>query len=89
MDAKLCTLHATVGNAEECPRGWCAFWEAGGAVVPGGCELERLGFDLSNVDLAHYLLDLRHALEQARDEEAAARARKELTLLAPPDLSGA
>ena len=40
-------------------------------------------------ELAHYLLDLRRALERARDAGAAERARRELTLLAPPDLSGA
>jgi hypothetical protein len=89
MDEKSCALHAAIGNEAECPRAWCAFWERGGAVVEGGCEIERLGLDLSNVDLAHYLLDLRHTLEQARDEEAALQARRELTLLAPPDLSGA
>jgi hypothetical protein len=89
MDERRCALHAAIGNDAECSHAWCAFWEKGGAVVEGGCEIERLGLDLSNVDLAHYLLDLRHTLEQARDEEAGERARRELTLLAPPDLSGA
>ena len=89
MEEKLCALHGAIGNDVACPHAWCAFWEKGGAVIEGGCEIERLGLDLSNVDLAHYLLDLRHTLEQARDEEAGQRARRELTLLAPPDLSGA
>jgi hypothetical protein len=89
MDEKSCGLHAAIGNDAECPRAWCAFWENGGAVVEGSCVIERFGLDLSNVDLAHYLLDLRNTLEQARDEEAGQRARQELTRLAPPDLSGA
>jgi hypothetical protein len=89
MDEKGCALHAAIGNDAECPRAWCAFWEKGGAVVEGGCVIERFGLDLSNVDLAHYLLDLRNTLDQARDEEAGEQARRELTLLAPPDLSGA
>jgi hypothetical protein len=89
MEPERCALHAAVGNDAECPRGWCAFWETGGAVVPSGCQIERLDIDLGNVDLAHYLLDLRRALEGARDQEEAARARGELTLLVPPDLSGA
>jgi hypothetical protein len=89
MDEKMCALHNAIGNDAECPRAWCPFWEHGGAVASAGCEIERLGFDLTNVDLAHYLLDLRRALESARDEEQAARARRELTLLAPPELSGA
>ena len=89
MEEKACALHAAVGNDAECSRAWCAFWEKGGAVVEGGCEIERLGLDLSNVDLAHYLLDLRHTLEQARDEEEADHARRELTLVAQPDLCGA
>jgi hypothetical protein len=78
-----CTLHAAVGNGEECPEGWCAYW------IDGGCEIERLQLDLDNHALSHYLLDLRRALELARDEEASVRAQRELTLLAPPDLSGA
>ena len=89
MDEKACALHAAIGNDAECPRAWCAFWEKGGAVVEGGCEIERIGFDLSNTSLAYYLLDLRQAIEEARDEAAAAQARRQITLLVPPDLSGA
>jgi hypothetical protein len=82
-----CALIAAIGNDAECPRAWCAFWEKG-AVVEGGCQIERLGLDLSNRPLAYHLLELRRALEASRDEEAAARARRELSLLVPPDLSG-
>lgn len=84
----LCTLKAAVGNPEECTRGWCAFWEHGGAVVEPGCALERLAPDLTNVDLGYYLLELRQALERARDGEASALARRDLAQVVPPDLSG-
>jgi hypothetical protein len=84
-----CSLSAVIGNVEECPRGWCAFWEHGGAVVESGCAIERMGIDLTNVDLAYYLLDLRRALDGARSEEAAEAARHDLAQLAPPELSGA
>jgi hypothetical protein len=86
---KQCALIEAIGNDAECPRAWCPFWEAGGAVVEAGCKIERLGIDLANRSLAYYLLDLRHALEGARDAEAAEQARRELALLAPPELSGA
>jgi hypothetical protein len=86
---KLCSLSVVVGNDAECPHAWCAFWEKGGAVVGPGCAIERLGIDISNPEVARYLLDLRHQLENARDAEAAEAARRQLTTLAPPDISGA
>jgi hypothetical protein len=86
---KLCALSATLGTAEECPRAWCPFWEAGGAVAEPGCAVERLGIDVTNRELARHLLNLRHALETARDEGEAEIARRELDALVPPDLSGA
>jgi hypothetical protein len=82
---KLCTLRAAIGNDEECPRGWCAFWERD-AVAPG-CVIEHLGLDLSNVQLAYYLNDLRRALDSAAGEHAAAHSRRELARLLPPDLA--
>jgi hypothetical protein len=85
---KLCRLRAAIGNDEECPRGWCAFWEHGGGVVEAGCAIERMGVDLENVDLAYYLNDLRRALDQAASEEAAQNARRDLSQLVPPDISG-
>jgi hypothetical protein len=85
---KLCKLRAAIGNDEECPRGWCAYWEHGGAMAESGCALERMGVDFTNRDLVYYLNDLRRALEGARDEEAARTARRDLAQLAPPDISG-
>jgi len=81
---KQCALIGAIGSTAECPHAWCAFWEKG-----DGCQIERLGIDLTNRPLAFYLLDLRRALEGTRDAEAAEQARRELALLAPPELSGA
>ena len=81
-----CSLSAAVGTIEECPHGWCAFWERGGAVVEPGCAIERMGVDLTNPDLAYYLLDLRRALEAVRDEEQAAAAQRAFGQVRPPGL---
>ena len=83
---KLCDLTVAIGNVEECPRGWCAFWERGDGVAEGRCAIEQMRIDLANVDLAYYLLDLRRALDGARSEEAAKQAREELGQLRPPGL---
>lgn len=55
---------AAEGRIEPCPRAACAFWEPGGAVVEGGCVIDRLALDVRRPDLAVYLLDLREALDQ-------------------------
>ena len=89
METHFCSLSLAVCNDEECPRGWCAFWEAGGAVVEPGCAIERLGVELRDPRLARYLLDLRRELESVRDAEAARAALDRLTGLVPADLSGA
>ncbi|HEY7604773.1 MAG TPA: hypothetical protein VH760_10980 [Gaiellaceae bacterium] len=89
METTFCSLSVAVGNDEECPRGWCAFWEAGGAVVGPGCAIQRLGVDLHDPELARYLLDLRRELESVRDAEAARAALERLSELAPADVSGA
>jgi hypothetical protein len=47
-----------------------------------------MGLDLANLDLAYYLNDLRRVLDDARSEEAARTARRDLSQLAPPDISG-
>jgi hypothetical protein len=81
-----CHLSAAIGNVEQCPRGWCAFWESGGAVVEPGCAIARMGVDLRNVDLAYYLLDLRRALEQVRSAEDAQAAGRTFGQVRPPGL---
>jgi hypothetical protein len=87
--AKLCTLSVVAGDDERCPRGWCAFWERGGAVVEPGCAIERLGIPLDEPHLARYLLDVRRELESLRDAESAKAAAEHLAALAPPDLAEA
>jgi hypothetical protein len=86
---RFCSLSVAAGEDAECPRGWCAFWETGGAVVEPGCAIERMGVDLREPQLARYLLDLRRELESARDVEAARGALDRLAELVPPDLAGA
>ena len=80
IEPKSCKLRlAAEGRDELCPRERCAFWEPGGAVVDGGCLIERLGVDLGTRDLAKYLLETRGRLEQARDMAAAEAAHREFS----------
>jgi hypothetical protein len=68
IDSRTCTLRLIVeAKTEPCPGELCAFWEPGGAVVAGGCVIDRLGVDVCRRDLASYLLDTRERLEWARD----------------------
>lgn len=68
VDQKNCTLRLVAqGQVEPCPHELCAFWEPGGAVVEGGCLIDRLGVDLRRADLAAYLLETRERLERVRD----------------------
>jgi hypothetical protein len=89
METRLCSLSVAAGNDAECPRGWCAFWEPGGAVVEPGCAIERMGIDMRDPQLARYLLELRRELESARDAEAARAALERAAELVPADLAGA
>jgi hypothetical protein len=57
-------------GTERCPREACAFWEPGGAVVEGGCSIERLALDVRRPDVASYLLDLRERLELLHHRDA-------------------
>jgi hypothetical protein len=67
---RTCILRVAAEQPEEpCPGEACGFWEPGGAVVDGGCSIERLGLDVRRNDIAAYLLELRERLEQARDLE--------------------
>lgn len=72
-----CTLRLATGVVEFCPQQRCAFWEEGGAVVEGGCVIERLGLDVRRPDVAGYLLAARERLEQARDRSEAEAAHRE------------
>jgi hypothetical protein len=66
-ESHVCSLSfAARGLAEPCLRERCAFWEPGGAVLDGGCVIERLGIDLGRPHLARYLLELREQLHESR-----------------------
>jgi hypothetical protein len=78
LEHKICSLRlAAEARVEPCPGERCAFWEPGGAVIEGGCLLERLSVDLTQRDLAEYLLDVRQRLEQRRGGEEAEEAHRE------------
>ena len=67
IESQDCELRlAAQGIAERCPRERCGFWEPGGAVIEGGCLIERLGVDLRRNDLAGYLLETRERVESFR-----------------------
>jgi len=59
IEPKRCTLRLATGVVEFCPQQRCAFWEEGGAVVEGGCVIERLGLDVRRADVAGYLGEVR------------------------------
>ena len=76
---ELCRLELIAGHEERCPGASCPFWEPGGAVVEGGCVLERVGFELDRrPEVAALLLDDRHRIEDAHDETDAEAARMQL-----------
>jgi hypothetical protein len=82
-----CTLHLAQGVVEPCTGERCAFWEPGGAVVPGSCLIERLGVDVQlRSDLAAYLLETRERLERARDLSEAEAAHLEFSRRLGPQL---
>jgi hypothetical protein len=78
IEPKRCTLRLATGVVEFCPQQRCAFWEEGGAVVEGGCVIERLGLDVRRSDVAGYLVEVRERLDQARDRSEAEAAHREV-----------
>ena len=60
--SRICALEQTMGRIVPCPESACAFWEPGGAVLPGRCAFDRL--DLSGrPEVAAELLRIRVLLE--------------------------
>ena len=88
IETKLCTLYHAHGRHEPCTRERCAFWEDGGAVLPGNCLVERLGIDVRNPGLAEYLLEVRERVERARDRSEAEAARRNLSRRLGRDTEG-
>jgi hypothetical protein len=77
IEPKHCTLRLATGVMELCPEQRCVFWEEGGAVVQGGCVIERLGPDVRRPDVAGYLVEARARLEQAPDLSETEAAHRE------------
>ena len=86
IEPKRCTLRLATGALELCPQERCAFWETGGAVVEGGCVIDRLGLDVRRPEVARYLLDARERLEQARDLSESEAVHREFAHRAGLDL---
>ena len=83
-DVPLCTVQYAAGRVEVCPGPRCPFWEEGGAVIPAGCLLQRLGLDLEHrPELVHALLQLRRKLDQALSREDEDEARSLFFRLVP------
>ena len=80
IEDKTCTLRRSAhGVSEPCSHERCGFWEPGGAVLEGGCFVERLGIDLRRQDLTTYLLDTLERLEQARNMTEAEQAHRQFS----------
>ena len=80
IEDKTCTLRRSAhGVSERCSHDRCGFWESGGAVLEGGCLIERLGIDLDRRDLATYLVDTLECLEQARNHAVAEQAHRQFS----------
>ena len=67
-----CVLH---GGDHDCIRSSCVFWEEGGAVLPGGCALRRVGVEVEGRDVDELVFELHRRLEQRRAEDDARRPR--------------
>ncbi|MGB8003780.1 MAG: hypothetical protein WCF27_05900 [Gaiellaceae bacterium] len=63
-EPRRCILGLAVGAVEACTLERCAFWEPGGAVVQGGCVIDRLALDVRRPDVAAYLLEVRERLDK-------------------------
>lgn len=63
-----CSLQSAVGHVQPCPGSHCPFWDEGGAVLEGGCMLERmLPPEDWTPELAARWLALRRSIDRARD----------------------
>ena len=80
IEDKTCRLRRSAhGVSEPCSHERCGFWEPGGAVLEGGCFVERLGIDLRRQDLTTYLLDTLERLEQARNMAELEQAHRQFS----------
>ncbi len=65
-DQTMCALTRVVGEEAACPETACAYWQAGGDDLDGGCAIERLDLHHASVDVAGFLLEVRSRLESSR-----------------------
>jgi hypothetical protein len=89
MNEKVCLLKASVGQVEACGHDACGFWEHGGALVPAGCAIERLGLTCElhrSPDLAGWLLGLRQQLERGSTDDERTDLHRHVRQLLPPGL---
>jgi hypothetical protein len=71
--SRSCTIRlAAEGVVEECAPERCGFWEPGGAVVPAGCLIDRLGVDIREPGFASSLLFLRQDLKAGSSQTGSA-----------------
>jgi hypothetical protein len=81
-----CVLDSAVGRPGRCRREECAFWETGGAILPGGCIVVRAGVDLDRTGVAELLIESRRTLESSDSplaKEDAQRVVRQLLGLDP------
>jgi len=84
MPPRLCSLQDAAGRIEACSTA-CPFWEHGGAVLAGGCALERLELDLKGrSELVEALLKIRSRLGRAPSDIEEEEARSLFHRLVPP-----
>lgn len=57
------------GGDHDCIRSSCRFWEEGGAVLPGGCALKRVGVDVERRHANELVLELHRRLDERRAED--------------------
>jgi hypothetical protein len=77
VSPKECILRAALAEHELCPGTGCAFWDDA-----DGCEIEHLRIPVDGRrELAQHLLDLRLAVENAREESELADAHRRLAEL--------
>jgi hypothetical protein len=57
---KQCSLSVSAGMPERCLGTRCVFWQPGGEDLEDGCAVERLELERGDIDVADFLLGLRH-----------------------------
>jgi hypothetical protein len=86
MHKRACGLERALGRTRACAAASCPLYEAGGAVLPSGCRLERLGVALTaKPELADALLEIRRLLERASTRAEREEAHARLDSLLPGD----